>query len=301
MKVSIVIVNWNTRTLLADCLTSIYGNPPTGAFEVLVVDNASTDGSVALVRHQFPLATLIVNEANVGFAAANNVGIRESKGEYILLLNSDTRVLPGALDELVKFLENHLGAGAAGSRLLNPDGSLQHSCSPLPTLVSEGMHLFHLDYRRRRAMRDWDVNRPRQVDVLLGACLLVRREALEHVGVLDEGYFMYSEEVDFCRRLQEAAWTLHWVPQSQIVHYGGQSTRQLATAMFLRLYASKLRYFRKHDGAATGRVYKAILLAGAVFRLVVLPAALFLPRTRRVEEVALARRYFKLILSLPRY
>jgi N-acetylglucosaminyl-diphospho-decaprenol L-rhamnosyltransferase len=301
MRASIIIVNWNTRELLAHCLASIYAHPPAGDLEVIVVDNASSDGSAAMIRDAFPQVTLLVNEHNAGFAAANNRGIRQSSGTYVLLLNSDTEVGAGALETLLQFMEANPQAGGAGARLLNPDGSLQHSCSPMPTLLREGMHLFHLDYRQRRAMRAWDVATPRPVDVLLGACLLVRREAIEQVGLMDEYYFMYSEEVDYCRRLQEAGWILYWVPQAKVVHYGGQSTRQAATEMFLRLYTAKLRYFRKHDGKRAGQLYKLILVAAALFRLLLLPLALLAPAPKRQEQVSLAQRYWKLVKALPTY
>lgn len=301
MRLSIVIVNWNTEALLRDCLASIAANPPAGRYEVIVVDNASTDGSAAMVRDVFPEVKLLANGENVGFAGANNQGMEASTGDTILLLNSDTVVRAGALEALLQFMESHPQAGAAGARLLNPDGSLQHSCSPLPTLLREGMHLFHLDHRQRRAMQAWDVTRPRPVDVLLGACMLLRRAAVEQVGLLDEGYFMYSEEVDYCRRLQEAGWTLYWAPQAEVVHYGGQSTRQAATEMFLRLYAGKLRYFRKHDGPRAGRIYKLILYAAALFRLGLLPLAFLAPAPKRQEQLSLAQRYWKLVSVLPQY
>ncbi len=301
MQISIVIVNWNTEALLRQCLASIMAHPPTGAFEVIVVDNASTDGSVSMVRDEFPGVLLLTNEKNVGFAAGNNRAIEASAGDTILLLNSDTVVRPGALEALWQFMERHPEAGAAGARLLNPDGSLQHSCFPLPTLLSEGLHLFHLDHRPRRAMQEWDVSEPRRVGALLGACILLRREAVEQVGLLDEGYFMYSEEIDYCRRLHEAGWALYWAPEAEVVHYGGQSTRQVATEMFLRLYAGKLRYFRKHEGARAGRIYKLILLAAALFRLLLAPLAFLAPATKRQEQLSLAQRYLKLVSVLPQY
>ena len=301
MRLSIVIVNWNTEALLRQCLASIVAHPPDGPYEVVVVDNASTDGSVEMVRDEFPAVVLLANEQNAGFAAGNNLAIEASTADMILLLNSDTVVRPGALEALLQFMESHSGAGAAGARLLNPDGTLQPSCFPLPTLLSEGLHLFHLDYRQRRAMQTWDVSQPRAVDVLLGACMLLRRAAVQQVGLLDEGYFMYSEEVDYCRRLQEAGWTLHWVPEAEVVHYGGQSTRQVATEMFLRLYAGKLRYFRKHEGRRAGQVYKLILFVAALFRLLLLPLAFLAPMPKRQEQLSLAQRYLKLVSVLPQY
>lgn len=301
MRASIVIVNWNTKALLGDCLASIAEHPPSGTYEVIVVDNASTDGSPKMLRDSFPDVTLLANEENVGFAAANNIGIEHSSGDNILLLNSDTVVRDGALDALLSFLESEPEAGAAGARLINGDGSLQPSCSALPTLLREGLHLFHLDFRQRRMMQRWDLKQPRPVEVLLGACMLLRRTALEQIGLMDEGYFMYSEEVDYCRRLRDAGWKLYWVPQAEVVHYGGQSTRQVATEMFLRLYAAKLRYFRKHEGQRAGQVYKLILFAAVLFRLLLLPLALLGPAPKRREQMALAGRYWRLARVLPAF
>jgi GT2 family glycosyltransferase len=301
MRASIVIVNWNTKALLGECLASIANHPPSGVYEVIVVDNASTDGSAEMVRTSFRDVTLLVNEENAGFAAANNIGIEQSCGDYVLLLNSDTVVRDRALEALLSFMEITPEAGAAGARLINGDGSLQPSCSALPTLLRESMHLFHLDFRQRRMMQRWDVAQARQVEVLLGACMLLRRTALEQIGLMDEGYFMYSEEVDYCRRLRDAGWKLYWVPQAEVVHFGGQSTRQVATEMFLRLYAAKLRYFRKHEGQRAGRMYKLILFAAVLFRLLLLPLALLAPTPKRREQIALAGRYWRLARVLPAY
>jgi GT2 family glycosyltransferase len=269
---------------------------------VWVVDNASIDGSSQLVQEQFPLARVIPNCENVGFARANNQAIQQSTGRYILLLNPDTRVMPGALEKLVEYLDAHPAVGAAGSRLLNPDGSLQVSGFPFPTLGRELWRLFHLDVLRPYALYDkqsWDLIRPREVDVLQGASLALRREALNQIGLLDESYFIYSEEVDLCYRLRQAGWRLHWLPQSTVVHYGGQSTQQAATRMFLYLYQTKLQYFRKHHGPRSVRVYKLILLAASLVRLGLSPLAWVEPASRREQHLKLARNYMHLLRSLP--
>ena len=273
--------------------------PPRRDFETLVVDNASTDGSAQMVRSRYPDVKLIENEANVGFARANNQGIRQAAGRYLLLLNPDTEVRPEALETLIRFLETHENVGAAGARILNPDGSLQPSCYPVPTLLNEWLHLFHLDRERRKGMESWDVTEPREAEVLLGACILIRRRALDDVGLLDERFFMYSEEVDFCYRLRKAGWPLYWVPQAQVVHYGGQSTRQAATDMFLRLYEGKLLYFRKHHGSRAARLYKLILLIGSLSRLLLVPLTWFERPSRRKRHRALAGRYWRLMRALP--
>jgi N-acetylglucosaminyl-diphospho-decaprenol L-rhamnosyltransferase len=302
MNLSIIIVNWNTRDLLAQCLASVYAHPPDGEFEIFVVDNASTDGSAQMVRKRFPQVQLIENSKNVGFAQANNQAIRESTGHYVLLLNPDTEVLSGALETLGRFIDVHPQAGAAGARLLNPDGTLQPSCHPAPTLSRELWRLFHLDALWPYAcypMAGWDLNTPREVDMVPGACLILSRDALDQVGLLDEDYFIYSEEVDLCYRLRQAGWRLYWLPQAVVIHYGGQSTRQMAAAMFLHLYQGKVLYFRKHHGQPAAQLYKLILLIAALARLLLSPLAWLVRPPQRHQHLALASHYRRLVRALP--
>jgi N-acetylglucosaminyl-diphospho-decaprenol L-rhamnosyltransferase len=299
VNLSIIIVSWNTRALLAQCLTSIYASHPATDFEVIVVDNGSTDGSAGMVRQQFPPVHLIANDTNVGFARANNQALKVISGEFVLLLNPDTYLAPGALDHLLCFMEECPVAGAAGARLLNPDGSLQHSCFRAPTLFGELGHLFHLDLFSRYPMEHWSRTEPQQVEVILGACMIVRRQALNQIGMLDERYFMYSEEVDLCRRLRHARWAIYWQPRAEVVHYGGQSTQQVATEMFLQLYHAKLLYFRKHSGRLGAWCYKLILLAASLARLVMSPLASLESPPQRQRHLMLAAQYWKLILALP--
>lgn len=301
--ISIIIVSWNTSSLLENCLASILANPPTAPFEIWVVDNASTDNSPGMVREKFPQVHLVQNRDNVGFARANNQAIQQCMGRYILLLNPDTLVGAGALQALVDFLGDHPEAGAAGARILNPDGSLQISSHPLPTLPREFWRMFHLDtispyaaYPRTK----WEADQPQEVDVLIGACLLLRKEVLDQVGFLDEDYFMYSEEVDLCYRIQRSGSPLYWVPQAQVVHFGGQSTQQVATEMFLNLYHSKIKYFRKHYGWSAAQIYKLILRSAAFSRLILAPFAIFERSARRQKHLTLVGRYWRLILALSR-
>jgi GT2 family glycosyltransferase len=265
--VSVAIVSWNTRDLLARCLQSV---GQSGSIEVFVVDNASSDGSAPMVRQRFPWVHLIQNKQNVGFAAANNQAIRLSgdcpgpggRRPYIVLLNSDTEVRPGALGALVAFVQAHPRAGAAGARLLNSDGSLQPSCHPMLTPGRELWRLLFMERIWPRAtypMQRWDPETPRQVEALKGACLLLRREALDQVGLLDEGYFMYTEEVDLCYRLARAGWQLWWLPQAVVVHHEAQSSRQAAEPMYLQLYRSKVQFYRKFGGPRRAERFKWLL------------------------------------------
>lgn len=302
MKLSIIVVSWNTRDMLANCLASVYEHPPTDSFELLLVDNASSDGSADMVRQQFPQVRLIASPVNVGFAEGNNLAVPLCTGAYILLLNPDTVVKPNALQAMIDFLDSHPAAGAAGSMLLNPDETLQPSCHPAPKLSRELWRLFHLDrvypYGRYH-MHTWDITQPREVDVIQGASLMVRHKILDQIGFLDGDYFIYSEEVDLCYRLQKAGWQLYWVPDSQVIHYGGQSTRQVATEMFLQLYLGKLKYFRKHYGDKAGFVYKLILVLASLARLAAAPVGWLRGGERRQQSSLLMRHYGRLLAALP--
>ncbi|MFQ5434808.1 MAG: glycosyltransferase family 2 protein [Anaerolineae bacterium] len=303
MNLEIIIVSWNVKQLLADCLESVFTCPPETPFRVVVVDNASTDGSAEMVRTRFPQVQLIESEENLGFAGGNNLALAQSEAELALLLNPDTAVRPGAIQALVDFLAQRPEAGAAGSRLLNPDGTLQHpSCHPAPTLARELWRLFHLDRIRPYGayhMASWSLTEPRPVDVIQGASLLLRRSVLDRIGLLDESYFMYSEEVDLCLRIQRAGWELFWVPASQVVHYGGQSTRQVAAAMFQQLYRAKLMYFRKHYGKLTGVMYKLVLTAASLARLLLTPLAFLQRPSVRQRNLSLGKQYWLLLRALP--
>lgn len=302
VELSVIIVNWNTRELLAGCLESVLATTHGLNYEMLVVDNASSDGSAEMVRQRFPQVRLIENDRNVGFAKANNQAIQVSSGRYVLLLNSDTRVHPGALQTLVTFMDRQAGCGAAGAALLNGDGSLQESCQPTPTPLREAWRLFHLDRLwslSRYEMQHWDSERPRPVDVLQGACLMLRRQALDEVGLLDEDYFMYSEEVDLCYRLRRAGWQVWWVPGARVTHYGGQSSRQASSAMFLQLYRSKCLFFKKAYGRRAALAFKLLLAGASLARLVLSPLALGLASPRRAQLLDKARLYRQLLVQLP--
>lgn len=300
---SIIIVSWNTARLLENCLASILANPPTSPFEIWVVDNASADESPGIVRERFPQVHLVENRENIGFARANNQAIQQCNGKYILLLNPDTLVTSSALQSLIDFLDKHPKAGAAGAKILNSDRSLQIASHPRPTLSRELWRLFHLDTLFPYAAyptTKWKTKQPQEVDVLIGACLLLRKDVLDQVGYLDEDYFIYSEEVDLCYRIQRAGWQLFWIPEAEVVHFGGQSTQQVPTEMFLNLYHSKIKYFRKNHGWPAAQIYKLILRMAALSRLILAPFAIFEHSSRRQEHLTLVDRYWRLILALPR-
>jgi N-acetylglucosaminyl-diphospho-decaprenol L-rhamnosyltransferase len=303
--VSVVIVSWNTCILLESCLRSLYNSLQKlrpEDLEVWVVDNASTDGSLEMIAEKFSQVRPVSNPENVGFAAGNNQAIRSSQGDYILLLNPDTEVLPGAIDTLLDFMEVKPIAGAAGALLLNPDHSLQTSCYPFPTLGGELWRLLHLDRVYTYGVYDmqaWPQNTFRAVDDIQGACLMLRRQTLDRTGLMDESYFMYTEEVDLCYRIKQQGWENYWVPQAKVVHFGGQSTSQVAQKMFLCLYQSKLQFFRKHYGRRAALGYKMILLLVSLLRLLAVPFALIESREKRQQHFDLAKNYRMLLGAIP--
>lgn len=302
MLISIIIVNWNTRELILKCLESIYEYPPTGEFEIWVVDNASTDGSADAIREHFPEIQLIASQENLGFAEGNNIALDKATGKYMLLLNPDAEVREGALDALIRFMEENPEAGAAGPLTLNSDLSLQVSCYPFPTLFRELWRLFHLDQLRPFGiyrMEQWETRQPRRVEVLQGACMILRKEAIEQIGVLDQDYFIYTEEVDLCYRLNKGKWHLYWVPEATVIHHAGKSTNQIAPQMFLQLYRSKILYFRKHHGLFGAWGYKLILILASLARLALVPVAWVFQKSERGRQLELSRNYFWLLVKIP--
>lgn len=245
MDLSISIVSWNTRDVLDACLKSVFETTRDIEFEVIVVDNASLDGSAEMVEDKYPEARVIRNTENVGFSRANNRALEISSGRYFMLLNSDTICSDGALTELVRFMGSVPSAGAAGPVLVNPDGSLQPSWARLPSFFSEAMGI----HDRRVSDFDpslLDVNqisslKPFEVGWVGGACLIARRRAVETVGPLDERFFMYCEETEWCYRFHAAGYKVFVVPQARITHLGGASSRNVPIRSILRLEISRLR------------------------------------------------------------
>jgi GT2 family glycosyltransferase len=271
---TVVIVSWNVRELLRRCLHSVLATTQYH-IEIIVVDNASTDGSVEMIRTEFPAVHLVANNQNKGFTAANNQGLELSSGRHLLLLNPDTEVVGDALTMMLNYMEAHPQAGALGPQLLNSDGSLQPSRRRFPTFATALMESTVIqewwpDNRtlRRYYMADTADEAIQPVDWVVGACLLVRREAYEEVGALDEGYFMYSEELDWCKRLKQAGWEVVYLPTATIVHHEGKSSEQVVPARHIHFQSSKIRYFRKHHGALQAEALRAFLLGTYVYQWV---------------------------------
>jgi N-acetylglucosaminyl-diphospho-decaprenol L-rhamnosyltransferase len=269
---TVAIVSFNTRRLLEACLAtlldSLAASPEVGA-RVVVVDNASSDGSAAMVRERFPGVELRALAENLGFSGGNNLVLREAQTPYVLLLNPDTEVRADAPAALVRFLEAHPRAGAAGARLVYPDGSFQHSAFRFPTLPMSFLDFFPLNHRltdsrlNGRYPRAW-YDRAFEIDHPLGACLMVRRAALEQVGLMDEGYFMYAEEVDLCWRIRRAGWQIWYTPEATVVHHQGAATRQFRGEMLVQLHRSRYRFFARHYPAWFGPAARAVVALGVL-------------------------------------
>ncbi len=276
----ISIVNYNTRDLLDRCLDTIFANPPPGEFEVCVVDNASHDGSVEMVREKYPQVRLMASQDNLGYAGGNNLALRESRARYDLILNSDIEIHPGAFAALLEFMDNTPDAGMCGARLILPDGSVQPSCAAELTLGKLFTQQFLLDkagLARYFTGEYWVncavVNEPAEVEQLTGACMLCRREAIEQVGLMDEAYWMYCEDSDYCRRYRAAGWKLYYVPAATMLHVLGGSSRSARAEMIAAYNHAAGRYFRLHHGPVQGFFARLIGLAGGMLRLMLWTAA----------------------------
>ena len=273
MDLSIVIVNWNTRDLLADCLDSVFPRLGDLTAEVIVVDNASADGSADMVAQRFPRVRLIRNAENRGFAAANNQAFEIATGRHVLLLNNDTLVHGDVLPASVRYLDARPEVGAMGCRVENADGSTQFTCSRFPTFANLALQTLGLNRisrgpaaLRRYQMLDWDRDDERDVEVISGCYLMVRREVLAEVGALDEAFFCYGEETDWCRRIAEAGWALRFAPVGRITHFGSGTTRSLNHRRDLMLTEGTVRLHRKHGGLGAALAVWALLLAFNVSR-----------------------------------
>jgi len=279
---AVVIVSWNVRGLLVACLRSLFADLERSGLEaeIWVVDNDSSDGTAEIVARAFPTVRLIVNDENLGFAAGNNVALREisrptrSAPQCVWLLNADTEVLPGATTALLSALEDHPQAGITGAKLLYPDGSLQQSAFRFPGLAQLTFELFPLPDRLRDTplngrypRRLYERERPFAVDHPLGATMMVRAEVLEQVGLMDEEYHMYCEEIDWCWRMREAGWRALCAPAAQVIHHAGQSTSQAPVSSFVNLWVSRARFYARRHGPVKRRLARLLVRLGMRLRM----------------------------------
>jgi N-acetylglucosaminyl-diphospho-decaprenol L-rhamnosyltransferase len=292
VDLSVVIVSWNVCDLLRRCLQSIVADsvpesyrPWTEAVhwplklglrttEVIVVDSGSVDGSVEMLRSDFPWAQVITSEENLGFVRGSNQGIRTSQGRYVLLLNPDTEVVGDALPVMMEYMEGHPQVGALGPQLRYPDGSVQSSRRRFPTLATAFLESTILQqwFPHNRVLDRYYINdQPdddiQEVDWIAGACILMRREAIKQVGLLDESVFMYSDELDWCRRAKSATWRVIYLPTAQVIHHGGKSSEQAVADRHIYFQGAKIHYFRKHHGRWVGAILRLFLLLTYVYQL----------------------------------
>jgi hypothetical protein len=265
VDLSINIVSWNTKEYLLPCIDSILQKKGSIPVEIIIVDNGSRDGSGEEVKKQFPGIHLIENGRNLGFAKAVNQGLRVSSGRYLLLLNPDTQLRQGAIENLVSFMGRHAEAGIAGAQLLNEDGSKQNSIANFPSLATELLNksVLRRVFPRRFPGRDRVYPEPIEVDSVIGACMMVRREALDQVGFLDEDYFLFLEETDWCYRMKMAGWKTYHVPQVEVLHFQGKSAEAERKRAKVEYYRSRYYFFKKNKG----NLQWAILLIGLMIRL----------------------------------
>lgn len=297
--IGVIVVSYNTAGLLRACLESL--RDCRLPLRVVVVDNASADGSAAVAEQVCPAAQVIALGHNAGYAGGTNIGLAalgQPLPDYLLILNPDTVVQPGAIEAMVDFMQAHPRVGLVGPRLLNPDGSLQPAAFRFPTLAMSLLDLFppgevlpgrlynswwHGRYPQERGDEPFPIDHP------LGAVMLIRRAALEQVGGMDEGYFMYSEEVDWCWRIRQAGWAIWQTPQARVIHVGGAATSQFRWKMLLALYRSRARFFALHRAPAVGRAHRLIVRAG-MLRLALLAWRAY--ARRQIDQAELRARLF---------
>jgi GT2 family glycosyltransferase len=274
LDVSVITVSWNAKGFLLCCLQSLRPAADQRRAEIIVVDNASTDGSWEMVQERFPEVTLIRNPTNLGFAKASNIGIRRSRGRYVCLMNSDVESLNGCLDRLVAHLDQNPRLAIVGPRIVGSDGRVQRSCMGFPTLWNTLCAALALPsiFPRSALVGGWmlrhrSFDRLETVDILNGMFMVVRREALEEVGPLDEDFFIYGEDMDWCRRFWSAEWQVALCPDAQAIHYGGASSANAPVRFYVEMNRSLLRYFQKHHGWLTRQAVRGIIAIHQVLRI----------------------------------
>lgn len=298
VDLTISIVNTNNKALLEECLGSIFENTLTISIEVYVIDNASNDGSAEMVGARFPQVSLIKNERRKGYAANHNRALRKSKGRYACILNEDIVIYPKALDKMVDFMDRHPDVGAIGPQILCDDSvTIQLECARVfPTLWTEFCEKTNLSksFPSSRVFRDtkiryWPHNDTREVDCLLGACMIVRRETMEEVGLLDEDFFMYGEDVEWPYRIKKAGWKIVFLHEAQVLHYGGQTNQRRPRRMGIEAFNSQYKLFRKLNGRLYAQAYKGLMLLVTVGKILLFSGKFVMNRKQDARERCLEK------------
>jgi GT2 family glycosyltransferase len=274
MDLSIIIVSWNAREYLSKCIQSLAGLLTNANSEIIVVDNASTDGSPEMVCAQFPQVRLIRNSKNLGFAKANNIGIRQCTGNYIALINSDVEVLNGCVDRLIEYMKQNSDIGMLGPQILDENGNVQRSCMGFPSIWNTFCRTFALDVLFPNTklfsgymMSYWPHNTTRDVDVINGCFWMIRRQAIDEVGLLDERFFMYAEDKDWCKRFWDAKWKIVYYPEAQAIHYGGASASNAPIKFYIEMYRANLQYWKKHHDRMAQAIFMVFIGLHHIMRL----------------------------------
>jgi len=275
---SIIMVSYNTKELTKQTLNSISKDKNRDFdYEIFIVDNHSQDGSIEMIRHCFPEVKLIVNQKNLGFAKANNIAIKEAAGKFILLLNSDTFVHDNGLEKSLKYLQTHPKVGALGCKVMLPDGTLDHACKRgFPTPAASFYYLLKLDksFPNSKRFGAYDLtylseNETQEVDSLTGAFMMVRKETIEEIGLLDEDYFMYGEDIDWCYRIKQKGWKIIYFPKAVITHYKGGSSKKKKTKLIYEFHRSMWLFFKKHYRKDSGIIVTVLVYLGILLKLLI--------------------------------
>lgn len=275
MDLSIIIVNYNTRELTLQCLQSVFASSTVYGYEVILVDNASTDGLVAETEQRFPQVRIIVNDQNLGFSKANNQGINVALGRYILLLNSDTVIQPDSLQTMLRFMDEHPEVGVSGCKIVLTDGSLDKACKRgFPTPSASFYYAFGFSKLfpsvprfNQYQLGYLDPNQEYPIDCLVGAFMLVRKAAIDQVGMLDEDFFMYGEDIDWCYRIKQGGWVNYYYPRTSIIHYKGASSRRKPFKIIYEFHRAMILFHRKHYRAKYPWIVNWLVYTGVALKL----------------------------------
>lgn len=319
MDLSIIIINYNSRKVLEDCLNSIIQSKFDFSYEVLIIDNNSSE-RIEQLESEFPKFTFIFNKINSGFASGNNIGIKRSTGRNILLLNPDTIVNEGSFDSMITYLDSHEDVGVVGCKIINQTGEIEHSTHSFPNLIKEFFHgneflkkfikyegslasFFRTIVKFKSLDSYWNHDSIREVDHVTGACMMIKKDVINKVGLLDEAFFLYTEEVEWSYRIRKAGYKTIFIPQSSIIHLFGHSThqrvqKQTINWLLVERYRGMLYFFQKHYGKLKTLIFKAIIVQSFVFRyLVSMTNSLFIPTIKQNEEVQ-KRKFIVQIIKL---
>lgn len=286
IDLSIIIVSWNAKNFLDECLQSIYRNAPQHTFETIVVDNASNDGAPDLVVNKYPQAILIRNLENLGFAKANNIGIARSTGKYACLINSDATVLDDCLDRMCLYMDEHSDIAVLGPKVLNPDGSLQPNCREFPTFWKNMCRTLAIDKLFPTSkmfggyyMMNWSHDTTQEVDYLSGCFMMIRRSAIDQVGLFDENFFFYAEDKDWCKRFWKAGWKVVYFPEAHATHYLAGSSDKDPVKLYIQQTRANLQYYAKHHSRTaklmfiiTNIVHQVIRISGSGLLYLIKPS-----------------------------